>query len=80
MDTEASKPTVEVVCGSTAGEVHGLQVAQQVQGGGDQNGVVGAVAGSAEVITGSFRQLRCRRGRIDGLVGIACCNAMDAEH
>ena len=30
-----------------------LQVAQQVQGGGDQDGAVGAAAGSAEVRTSS---------------------------
>jgi hypothetical protein len=27
-----------------------------------------------------FGQRRCRRGRVDGLFGTACCNKMDAEH
>jgi hypothetical protein len=52
MDTGVSKPTLGGVCGSTAGEVHELQVAQQVQGGGDQGGAVGAPTASAEAITG----------------------------
>jgi hypothetical protein len=52
MDTEGCKPTLAGVCGSTSGEVHGLQVAQEVQGGGDQGGAVGAAAGSAEEMTG----------------------------
>jgi hypothetical protein len=45
--------TLRCVCGSTAGKVHGLQLAQQVQGGGDQGGAVGAAAGSAEAMMGS---------------------------
>jgi hypothetical protein len=33
--------------------VHGLHVAQQVQGGDDQHGAVGASAGSAGAMTGA---------------------------
>jgi hypothetical protein len=52
MGTAVSKPTLGDVCGSIAGEVHGLQVAQQVQCGGDQGGAVEAAAASVEAITG----------------------------
>jgi hypothetical protein len=72
MNNRVSKPTVGVLCGSTVGELHGLPVAQQVKGGGDQDGLAEAMMGSDNC--------DCRRGRIDGLVGIACCNVMDAEH
>jgi hypothetical protein len=40
-------------CGSKAGELHGLQVAQQVQCGGDQGGSVGVTTGLAGGTTGS---------------------------
>jgi hypothetical protein len=40
--TGVAESTVGDDCGSTTGEVHGLQVAQQVQGGGNQGGSVGA--------------------------------------
>jgi hypothetical protein len=40
-------------CGSTAGEVHGLQVAQQVQEVGEQGGSLGAATGGAGATTGS---------------------------
>jgi hypothetical protein len=53
MDTGVSKPTLGGVCGSTAGEVHGLQVGQQVKGGGDQGGAVRVPAGLGEVMTDS---------------------------
>jgi hypothetical protein len=52
-NTGVSKPTLGGVCGSTAGEGKGLQVAQRVQGGGDRGGTLGAAAGSAEAITAS---------------------------
>jgi hypothetical protein len=50
-DTGVSK--LGCVYGSIAGEVHGLQVGQQVQGGRDQGSAVGAPAGSAEAMTSS---------------------------
>jgi hypothetical protein len=53
MDTGVAKPTWGGFCGSTTGEVHGLYVAQQVQGAGDQGDAVGAPAGSAEAVTSS---------------------------
>jgi hypothetical protein len=53
MDTGVSKSISGGGCGATTGEVHGLHVTQQEQGGGDQGGPVGAVAGSARAMTGS---------------------------
>jgi hypothetical protein len=53
MDTGVAKPTIGDGCGSADGEVYGLQVAQQVQGGGDQGGAVGAVTSSSGAITAS---------------------------
>jgi hypothetical protein len=50
MDTGVAKPTRGGGCGSTSGEVRGLHVAQHIQGGGDQGGVVGTAAGSAEAM------------------------------
>jgi hypothetical protein len=44
--TDVAKATVGGGCRSTAGEVQGPQVAQQVQGGGDQGGSVGTTTGS----------------------------------
>jgi hypothetical protein len=44
--------------GLIAGEVHGLQVAHQVQGGGDQGGSVGAtsdLAGATSDLAGATR-------------------------
>jgi hypothetical protein len=53
MDTGVAKPTLGGGCGAIAGEVHWLQLEQQVQGGGEQGGAVGAVASSTSAITGS---------------------------
>jgi hypothetical protein len=53
METGVAKSTVEGDCSLIAGEVHGLQVAQQVHGGGDQGDSVGATTGLAGATTDS---------------------------
>jgi hypothetical protein len=53
MGTGVSESTRGGGCGATTGEEHGLHVAQQVQGSGDQGGALGVAAGSAGSMTGS---------------------------
>jgi hypothetical protein len=53
MDTGLFKSAWGGRGGATTGEVHGPRVAQQVQGGSDQGGTMGAVAGSAGAMTAS---------------------------
>jgi hypothetical protein len=69
MKTSVAESTAGGGCELIAGELHRLQVAQQVQGGGDKGDVAGAGAGSAEATTG-----------FDSGKAGACFNAMNTEH
>jgi hypothetical protein len=81
MENSVTQSTVGGGCGSTAGEVHGLQVAQQVQGGGDQGGSVGATTGGAGATTGSDNGDAGGARSMFGLGSLAAsCNTMNAEH
>lgn len=68
MEAGVAGSTVADGGGSTVWKEQRLQVAQQVQGGGDQGG-------SIEVTANGFNQ---RRG--DGGFTIVSCNAVDKEH
>jgi hypothetical protein len=53
METGVAGSTVGGGSGSTVGEIHGLQEAQQVLDGEDQGGSLGARTGSVGATTGS---------------------------
>jgi hypothetical protein len=64
METGAAQSTVLGGCVSTARKVYGLQVAQQVQCGGDQGSSAGATKGQVQTTAILVGQGRWRgRGR-----------------